>query len=80
MRPKGGAKKVTIYLNQDTRARVESLWSAVLNFLRSRHVGDATPFWADMGFPELQRMIPSGVIAVSDVQMTVISKGVPVSV
>lgn len=50
MLPKGSAKKVTIYLNQDTRAHVEPLWSAVLNFLRSRHVAGATLFWADMGF------------------------------
>lgn len=50
MLPKGSAQKVTIYLNQDTRAHVEPLWSAVLNFLRSRHVAGATLFWADMGF------------------------------
>jgi PII-like signaling protein len=50
MLPKGAAKKVTIYLNQDTRAHVEPLWCAVLNFLRSRHVAGATLFWADMGF------------------------------
>ncbi len=50
MLPKGSAKKVTIYLNQDTRARAEPLWSAVLGFLRSKHVAGATLFWADMGF------------------------------
>ncbi len=50
MLPKGSAKKVTIYLNQDTRAHVEPLWSVVLNFLRSRHVAGATLIWADMGF------------------------------
>lgn len=50
MLPKGGAKKVTIYLNQDTRAHLEPLWSALLSFLRSRHVAGATLFWADMGF------------------------------
>jgi len=48
--PRGSAKKVTIYLNQDTRAHVEPLWSAILNFLRSRHVAGASLFWADMGF------------------------------
>jgi PII-like signaling protein len=48
--PRGSAKKVTIYVNQDTRAHVEPLWSAILNFLRSRHVAGATLFWADMGF------------------------------
>lgn len=50
MLPRGSAKKVTIYLNQDTRAHVEPLWSTILNFLRSRHVAGATLFWADMGF------------------------------
>ncbi len=50
MLPRGSAKKVTIYVNQDTRAHVEPLWSAILNFLRSRHVAGATLFWADMGF------------------------------
>jgi PII-like signaling protein len=50
MLPRGVAQKVTIYLNQDTRAHVEPLWSAVLNFLRSRHVAGATLFWADGGF------------------------------
>ncbi len=50
MLPKGAAQKVTIYLNQDTRAHVEPLWSTILNFLRSRHVAGATLFWADIGF------------------------------
>jgi uncharacterized protein len=50
MLPRGSAKKVTIYVNQDTRAHVEPLWSAILNFLRSRHVAGATLFWIDMGF------------------------------
>jgi PII-like signaling protein len=50
MLPRGLAQKVTIYLNQDTRAHVEPLWSTILNFLRSRHVAGATLFWADMGF------------------------------
>ena len=50
MLPKGIAQKVTIYVNQDTRAHTEPLWSTILNFLRSRHVAGATLFWADMGF------------------------------
>lgn len=50
MLPAGSAKQVTIYVNQDTRAHVEPLWSAILNFLRSRHVAGASLFWADMGF------------------------------
>ncbi len=50
MLPGGSAKQVTIYVNQDTRAHVEPLWSAILNFLRSRHVAGASLFWADIGF------------------------------
>lgn len=56
MLPRGSAKKVTIYLNQDTRAHVEPLWSAILNFLRSRHVAGASLFWADMGFGSHEQM------------------------
>jgi PII-like signaling protein len=37
-------------VNQDTRAHLEPLWSAILNFLRSKHVAGATLIWADMGF------------------------------
>lgn len=39
-----------------------------------------TPEEAAKAFPELQRMMPGGVIAVSDVQMTVVSNGLPVPV
>jgi PII-like signaling protein len=50
MLPKGSAKKVTIYLNQDTRTHIEPLWSAVLEFLRHKHVAGATVLRADAGF------------------------------
>ena len=50
MLPKGGARKVTIYLNQDTRTRLEPLWSAILGFLRHKHVAGATLLHADAGF------------------------------
>ena len=50
MLPRGGAKKVTIYLNQDTRTHVEPLWSTVLGFLRHKHVAGATLFRAEVGF------------------------------
>jgi hypothetical protein len=50
MLPKGSAKKITIYLNQDTRTHVEPLWSAVLGFLRHKHVAGATLIRADAGF------------------------------
>ena len=35
MLPKGSAKKVTIYLNQDTSTHIEPLWSTILDFLRT---------------------------------------------
>jgi PII-like signaling protein len=50
MLPKGNAKKVTIYLNQDTRAHLDSLWSAILGFLRHKHVAGATLVRSDAGF------------------------------
>lgn len=50
MLPKGNARKVTIYLNQDTRTHMEPLWSAILSFLRHKHVSGATLFRADAGF------------------------------
>jgi uncharacterized protein len=50
MLPKGEAKKVTIYLNQDTRTHMEPLWSTILGFLRHKHVPGATLFRADAGF------------------------------
>src|SRR5581483_6173775 len=50
MLAKGDAKKVTIYLNQDTRTHIEPLWSAVLEFLRHKRVAGATLIRADAGF------------------------------
>jgi PII-like signaling protein len=50
MLPKGNAKKVTIYLNLDTRAHVDTLWSAILGFLRHKRVAGATLIRADAGF------------------------------
>lgn len=50
MLPRGSARKVIIYLNQDTRAQVEPLWSTILSFLRHKHVAGATLLRAGMGF------------------------------
>ena len=50
MLPKGSARKVTIYLNKDTRSHLQPLWSEVLGFLRQKHVAGATMFRADVGF------------------------------
>jgi len=50
MLPKGSAKKVTIYLNKDTRSHIQPLWAEVLGFLRHKHAAGATMFRADVGF------------------------------
>jgi uncharacterized protein len=50
MLPHGEAKKVTIYLNQDTRTHAQPLWSAILVFLRHKQVAGASLFRADAGF------------------------------
>ncbi len=55
MLPKGSAQKVTIYLNQDTRSHLQPLWSAILAFLRHKHVAGATLFRADGGFGPHER-------------------------
>jgi PII-like signaling protein len=50
MLPKGSARKVTIYLNQDTRHHVEPLWMTIFNFLRQKHVAGASVSRMLMGF------------------------------
>ncbi len=50
MLPKGAAKKVTIYVNEDTRHHTESLWSAIFQFLRHKRVAGATVFRPMAGF------------------------------
>jgi PII-like signaling protein len=55
MLPPGPAKKVTIYLNEDTRSHIEPLWSTILGFLRHHHVAGATVFRADLGFGSHQQ-------------------------
>lgn len=50
MLPRGSAKKVTIYLNQDTRHHVEALWTTVFNFLKHKHVAGASVSRLLMGF------------------------------
>ena len=50
MLPKGAAKKVTIYLNGDTRHRIEPLWSVIFSFLKQKQVTGATVIRPDLGF------------------------------
>ncbi len=53
---KGAAKKVTIYINEDTRHRVGPLHEAILNFLLHKGVAGATASRAIAGFGAHQRM------------------------
>ncbi len=50
MLPQGSARKVTIYLNEDTRRNLTPLWNTIVGFLRHHHVAGATLFRADAGF------------------------------
>lgn len=47
---RGSAKKVTIYLNQDTRHHVEALWTTIVGFLKQKHVAGASVSRLLMGF------------------------------
>jgi PII-like signaling protein len=50
MLSRGAAKKVTIYVNEDTRHHMDALWSAILRFLRHKHVAGATVLRPVAGF------------------------------
>lgn len=50
MLPKGPAKKVTIYINEDTRYHAGPLWSAVYEFLQHKRVSGATVLRPIEGF------------------------------
>ena len=50
MLAKGAAKKVTIYVNEDTRHHMDALWSSVLRFLHSKHVSGASVIRVAAGF------------------------------
>lgn len=50
MLSRGAAKKVTIYVNEDTRYHLDALWSAILRFLRHKHVAGATVLRPVAGF------------------------------
>jgi len=48
--PKGPAKKVTIYINEDTRHHLEPLWNAIFTYLQHKMVAGATVLRPMMGF------------------------------
>ncbi len=56
MLSRGPAKKVTIYVNEDTRHHGDALWSAILHFLRSRHAAGATVLRPIAGFGSHQAL------------------------
>ena len=50
MLPKGPAKKVTIYVNEDTRHHTEPLWRAIFDYLQHKNLAGATVLRPVMGF------------------------------
>jgi PII-like signaling protein len=48
--PKGPAKKVTIYVNEDTHHHMEPLWRAVFTYLQHKNLAGATVLRPVMGF------------------------------
>ena len=50
MLPKGPAKKVTIYVNEDTRHHSGALWHAVFTYLQHKRIAGATVLRPLMGF------------------------------
>jgi PII-like signaling protein len=50
MLSRGAAKKVTIYVNEDTRHHMDALWDAILRYLRNKHVAGATVLRPVAGF------------------------------
>jgi PII-like signaling protein len=48
--PKGPAKKITIYLNEDTRYHGDPLWRAVFDFFQHKHMAGATVLRPIEGF------------------------------
>lgn len=50
MLKKGPAKKVTIYVNEETQHHLESMYEAILQFLMRKGVAGATASRAMAGF------------------------------
>jgi len=50
MLTRGQAKKITIYVNEDTHHHGDSLWDAILRFLRQKNVAGATVLRPIAGF------------------------------
>jgi PII-like signaling protein len=50
MLQKGAARKVTIYLNQDTRHHLQPLWIAIFDYLHHKRVAGANVLAPYMGF------------------------------
>ncbi|HVW11470.1 MAG TPA: DUF190 domain-containing protein [Bryobacteraceae bacterium] len=50
MLSRGSAKKVVIYVNEDTRHHGDALWSAIVHFLKAKQVAGATVLRPVAGF------------------------------
>lgn len=53
---KGPAKKVTIYLNQDTRHHMQPLWSAIFDYLHHKRIAGANVWAPHIGFGSHERV------------------------
>jgi PII-like signaling protein len=53
---KGPAKKVTIYLNQETRHHLQPLWSAIFDYLHHKQVAGANVWIPHIGFGSHERV------------------------
>lgn len=55
MLPKGPAKKVTIWVNEDTRHHLEPLWMAVFEYLRHKRIAGASVLRTKLAFGDRKR-------------------------
>jgi PII-like signaling protein len=56
MLQKGPARKVTIYLNADTRHHLQPLWSAIFDYLHHKRVAGANVWVPHVGFGSHERV------------------------
>ena len=56
MLEKGPAKKVTVWVNEDTRHHHEPLWQAIFDYLRHKQIAGASVTHTKMSFGDRQRV------------------------
>jgi PII-like signaling protein len=53
---KGPAKKVTIYVNRDTRHHLQPLWTAIFDYLHHKGIAGANVWVPHVGFGSHERV------------------------